>query len=128
MKVPDALPVEIHIFTRTIEEMSALGAVRRDEMEVIARYVDCTGIGRRPEADQCPFYVCEMEFGLDRGSCCQRDAALRATHRARMDALEQTIYAERIEEIVGLPFSVTEIAKLCQALQILQQHLTIGRK
>src|SRR6516225_9068640 len=80
-----ALDLETKIRAAALEQVAAPVAVGRQEVQVIAGYVECPGVVRSPEPDESPRHVAELELGLNRGRLDQRHSFFGPAHRPRVD-------------------------------------------
>src|SRR5262245_30975561 len=86
--------------------MAAALSVSRNEMQVIARHIECLCILRSPESDESPRNVMKLELGLNCSRLESWNPFLGPAPRSRVHIIKLPGHSQGKENVVGIPKSV----------------------
>ena len=107
---PDAQPLR-----RAFEHVAAVAAVFRQEVEMISGHAERARKPGRPDADERPGDVRQVELVLIAGRIDEAATGARRAHRPGADAIEPSVQADREEYVVG---GAQPVAARLQLVQI----------
>ena len=107
---------------RAVEQVPARGPVGGQEVEVIARHGQRLHVGRRPEADQGPGHVPDLELRLVRGGLDQGHPVGGPGHGAGPHAVEVAVDPDRVEQVLRRPQTIELRLQVGQTGAVAELH------
>src|ERR1700747_1692925 len=106
MEVIESVHANSEVLPTAFKEMTSLGAVLGNEVEVVPGNVEGTRKLRSPNAYKSSFDIRKFKFRLDSRCLGQRRPSERRSHGASVDVREVAVDAEGVKEIVRITIPV----------------------